>query len=73
MVYPEVAIHPRIRHFEGRPSRERQLHSGEVEGDNIVCIVLEFTINIPGDQLSSSVEFVDMSHLGHFIEAFLGL
>ena len=55
MAYPKITIHPCIRRVDNRPSRASQLDSGEVQGGDVVCVVLKTAIGASEERLSSSV------------------
>ena len=61
MVHLEVAIHPRIGHSDGCPSRVSQLSTGEVKGGDIVSIMLKTALYTPEERLASPVGFVNIS------------
>ena len=61
MAHLEITIHPRIRRVDGRPSRASQLDSGEVQGGDVVGIMLESTFDTTKEALTSPVSLIDMS------------
>ena len=54
-------IHPRIRLFDWSPSRWSQLQAREVEGGDVVSVMLESAANASEERLSSSVSLIDTS------------
>jgi hypothetical protein len=61
MGHPEVAIRPYIRHVDGCPSKPSQLELGEVQGGNIVGVMLESAFHASEERLGSSIGSVDVS------------
>jgi len=61
MGHPEVNIHPYIRHVDGCPSKPSQLELGEVQGGNIVGVMLESAFNTSEERPGSSSGSVDVS------------
>ena len=61
MDYSEVIIHPYIRHVDGCLSKLSQLELGEVQGGNVVGVMLESATNAAEERLCSSIGSVDVS------------
>jgi len=61
MGHPEVTIHPYIRHVDGCPSKPSQLELGEVQGGNVVGVMLKSAFNTSEERLGSPVGFISMS------------
>ena len=61
MDYSEVIIHPYIRHVDGCLSKLSQLELGEVQGGNVVGVMLESATNAAEERLGSSIGSVDVS------------